>query len=336
MKLAAIAEALGGVLEGDGSISIDGLAGLSEAEPGQLSFLASDRYAAALALTRASAVVVPHAWTGPSPVPVIRVDNPDAAFARAATLLVPPPPGPDPGIHPTAVVAADAVVAPSVSIGPGCVVESGVRVGANSIIGPACVIGRGAVIGAGSRLMARVTVYHGCRVGDRAILHAGVVIGSDGFGYVQADGTWEKIPQVGIVEIGNDVEIGANSTIDRARVGRTVIGDGVKIDNLVQVAHNCVIGDHTAIAALVGIAGSTTIGRGVQIGGQAGVTGHVRVGDGAVIAGQAGVTKDVPAGVFVSGFPAIPHREALKQQAHVSRLPGLAARVAALEKRGGD
>jgi UDP-3-O-[3-hydroxymyristoyl] glucosamine N-acyltransferase len=206
-------------------------------------------------------------------------------------------------------------------------------VGDRTVIGAGCYVGHGARIGADCRFYANVSIREGTITGDRVTVHNGAVIGSDGFGYVQEAGEWKKIPQIGIVEIGNDVEIGANVAIDRARFGKTVVGNGVKIDNLVQVAHNVIIGDNTAMAAQVGISGSSTIGKNVMLGGQAGLAGHIKVGDNSVVGAQAGVTKDVPPAVFVSGYPAMPHIKSQKAHAHVMRLPALRKRVKELEQR---
>ena len=328
-----IADTVSGTIEGDASIVIEGVESLEHASEGQLSFLANAKYATALAASKASAVIVGDDWEGDSPCALLRVENPDLAFARAAVMVSPPDPVQAPGIHETAVIAAAVTLGDDVCIGPNCILEPGVAIGARTQIRGNCYIGHASRIGEHGLLHAGVCLRERVQIGDRVIIHCGAVIGSDGFGYVQTEGRWTKIPQVGVVEMGHDVEIGANVTIDRARFGKTIIEDGVKIDNLVQVAHNVRLGAHTALAAQVGIAGSTTVGSHVQMGGQAGVTGHVKVGDRTGIAGGAGVTKDIPADSFVSGFPAIPHAKATRLQAHVSRLPKLKESIAALEAR---
>jgi UDP-3-O-[3-hydroxymyristoyl] glucosamine N-acyltransferase len=333
MTVAELAARLGGALAGDGAAEITGLASLADAGAGDLSFLANPKYAADMPGTRAAAVIVAAAWTGACGAPLIRVAHADRAFAQAAVWLAPPPPRYPTGVHPGAFVAAAATLAPDVSIGPACVIEPGAAIGARTVLVAGCYIGHGARIGEDCVLHAHVSVREGCIVGARVIIHNGSVIGSDGFGYTPQGEAWVKIPQVGIVEIGDDVEIGANATVDRARFGRTVIARGTKIDNLVQVAHNVRIGEHTAIAAQVGIAGSTRIGRCVQLGGQAGLAGHLEVGDHASVGAQAGVTKNVPAGVYVTGYPAMPHQEAAQAHAHLMRMPALKAKITDLEAR---
>jgi UDP-3-O-[3-hydroxymyristoyl] glucosamine N-acyltransferase len=332
MKLAAMAEKLGARLEGDGELEITGLAGLTEATTGDLSFLANPRYASAVAATRASAVLLAHTWTGECPCAVLYVENPDRAFADVALLLAPPPVVFTPGVHPTAVIASEARIGENVTIGPHVVIQPGAVIGDRTVLVASCYVGHGAVIGEDCRLYAHVSVRERCVLGARVIIHDGAVIGSDGFGYTpDKHGGWQKVMQLGIVAIGDDVEIGANVAIDRARFGKTRISNGVKIDNLVQIAHNVQIGEHSVMASQVGISGSTRIGRHVQLGGQAGLAGHLHVGDGAVVGAQAGVTKDVPGNCFVSGYPAMEHRKATRMHAHMMRLPDLKERVLELE-----
>ncbi len=331
--VAEIADALEAVLEGSGDAEITGLAGLEDASHGDISFLSNPKYASLVESTRASAVIVNADWQGTAPCALLRVKSADAAFARAASLLGPPPIPVVPGVHSTAVVAESAQLGDGVAIGPYCVVEPDTRIGNGTVLVAFCYVGQETVIGDACKLFPHVSVRDRSRVGDRVTIHNGAVIGSDGFGYVREGGEWKKIPQIGIVEIEDDVEIGANVTVDRARFGKTVIGKGTKIDNLCQIAHNCRIGENTAMAAQVGISGSTTVGNSVMLGGQAGLSGHVKVGDGAVVGAQGGVSKDVPAGTFVSGYPAMPHHKAAKMRAHVKRLPQLKARVRELERR---
>lgn len=328
-----IAKAVGGALEGDGGIVLHGLAGLQSAGAGSLSFLSNQRYAALMETTQASAVIVGKDWSGAARCALIRVQSPDKAFAMAAALLGPKPVEIPDGIHPTAVIAADVRLGDGVRIGPHCVLEPGVSVGARTVLMAGCYLGHGTTVGDDCRLYPHVSTRESTRIGNRTVIHNGAVIGSDGFGYVMDAGSWKKVPQIGTVEIGDDVEIGANVTIDRARFGKTVIGNDVKIDNLVQIAHNVQVGDHTAMAAQSAIAGSSTVGRYVQVGGQAGISGHLAVGDQSVIGGGAGVTKNVPPKSFVSGYPAAPHNEARRIHAHIMRLPELKERVKQLEQR---
>jgi UDP-3-O-[3-hydroxymyristoyl] glucosamine N-acyltransferase len=334
MKLRTVAERIGAALEGDGDIEITGVAGVREARPGELTFVAHPRYATAAAQTRASAVLVASDWNRPLPCALLRADRPDEAFSRAADLFAPPPVRPPPGIHPTALVAPDARLGEEVRVGPFCVIESGAEIGDRTMLFAQGYIGPEAQIGPDSLLYPHVTIRERCRIGARAILHSGVVIGADGFGYVEEpNGVRRKIPQIGIVQIGDDVEIGANTTIDRARVGRTVIGNGVKIDNLVMIAHNVIIGDHAVIVAQAGIAGSATIGARAVLAGQVGIAGHLTIGEGAIVGAQSGVSKNVPPGAFVFGYPAGPMDKVSRAHAHLMRLDEWRRRLDTLEKK---
>jgi UDP-3-O-[3-hydroxymyristoyl] glucosamine N-acyltransferase len=328
-----VAQRLGGTVEGRDDLPIRGLAGVAEAGPGDLTFLSNMKYAAAASQTKASALIAGPAWTGPCPCSIIRVADPDRAFADVARTFFPPAPKPVHGISPLAAVSETAELGPGVSIGPFCVLEAETRVGARSVLYAGCYLGRGASVGEDCVLYPHVSLREYVTMGHRCIVHNGAVIGSDGFGYTSVEGRWQKIPQVGTVQIGDDVEIGANATVDRARFGRTVIGTGVKIDNLVQVAHNVRIGEHTAIAAQTGIAGSTEVGSHVQMGGQVGVSGHLKIGDHAVVGAQAGVTKDVPPATFVSDYPAMPHMKARRIHAHVMKLPEMKKELDELDRR---
>jgi UDP-3-O-[3-hydroxymyristoyl] glucosamine N-acyltransferase len=336
MTVAELAAKLGAPCEGDTAAVIRRAASLRDAVAGDVTFLASEKYAAQAAASTATALVVKSDWSGPCGAAArIRVPNPDAAFIRIATFFAPPaPPKPEPGVHPTAVVAPDAVLGEGVSVGPFAVVEAGVTIGAGTQIGPHVVVGFGVTIGKDCCLHPLVSIREHCRLGDRVIVHNGTVIGSDGFGYYpDAEKHWRKIPQVGVVVIGNDVELGANAAIDRARFGETRIEDGVKLDNLVQVGHNVVIGAHTAVAGQAGFAGTTRVGRHVMVGGQAGFAGHLEVGDGAIIGAQAGVISDVESRTFVSGMPARPRIQFNRQQALMARLPEMRTLLAELEAR---
>ncbi len=334
MKLSEIAERLGGSLEGDGTIEIAAVAGLKEAVHGELSFLANPKYSAQVASTKASAVIVPGDWDRSSPCALIRVENSDQAFAAAAELFYEAVPEPKPGVHPTASVAESAVIGDGVSIGANCTIEDGVVIGANTVIQANCVIGYKTMIGNNCLLYPLVSTREFTEIGNRVIIHNGTVVGSDGFGYaVQKDGSRTKIPQIGKVVIEDDVEIGANVAIDRARFGKTKIGKGTKIDNLVQIAHNVVIGEHSVMCGQVGISGSTTIGSRVILAGQSGLAGHLEVGDGAIVGAQAGVMKDVDPKAFVIGSPAMPHLQFKKMVANTILLPKLKDKVKQLEER---
>lgn len=335
LTVAEIAKRLGVAFEGDGAREVTGLAGIREAGPADISFVANPRYAADAAGTAAAALIVPRDWSrNTSAGAILRVGEPDKAFSQVAEWFAPPPIVPVPGVHPTAIIAPDARLGKGVSVGPYCVVEPGAQVGEDTTISAGCYLGHGSSIGRKSRLYPHVSLRERVTLGDRVIVHNGTVIGSDGFGYtVDPQGVRHKIPQIGTVIVGDDVEIGANVTIDRARFGVTRIGNGVKIDNLVQVAHNVVIGDHAVIVAQAGIAGSSQVGAHAILAGQAGVAGHLVVGEWAVVGAQAGVTKDVPPKAFVSGYPAAPHDKAAKLHAHIARLPQLKDKVDELQKR---
>lgn len=314
--------------------AIHGLAGLAEAGAGELSFLGNAKYKTEVAKTRASVVLLPPDYAGEPAANqlFLFVDNPSAALARICSRIEQSLwPKPAAGVHPSAVVAPDARIAPSATIGPLCVVESGATIDDRAHLQAQVFIGRGASIGADSWLMAGTLVAPECKLGQRVRLQPGVVIGSDGFGYEFVNGRHEKIPQVGTVEIGDDVEIGANTTLDRARFSRTAIGEGTKIDNLVQIGHNVIIGRHCLICAQVGISGSTTLEDYVVLGGQAGLGGHIRIGKGTKAGGQAGITADLPPGSFVNGTPAIPYLLERKIAVLQMRLPDLFKRVDALE-----
>jgi UDP-3-O-[3-hydroxymyristoyl] glucosamine N-acyltransferase len=336
LTVAELAARLGASCEGETGVAIRRAASLRDAVEGDVTFLASGRYAAQAAASKASAIVVKADWHGPcGAAALIRVPNPDAAFIRIASFFAPPaPPAPAPGVHPTAIVSPEAVLGAGVSVGPYAVIEAGARIGDGTVVGPHCCVAFGVTLGRDCRLYPLVSIREHCRLGDRVILQNGAVIGSDGFGYYpDAEKHWKKIPQVGVVVIGNDVEIGANTTIDRARFGETRIEDGAKIDNLVQVGHNVVIGAHSAVAAMAGFSGSTIVGRHVMVGGQAGFTGHIEIGDNAIIGARSMIIGDVPAGAFVSGQPATAHAADMRQQAMVARLPKLREQWAAMEAR---
>ncbi len=326
-----LAEYLGCSLEGDGAARVSGVASADFARAEDLIYVESQRHVDRAGASASSCVVISPGLPLPGKT-LLRAANPKLAFARAAEWLLPPAPIAH-GIHPTAVIAPSARIAPSASVGPYVVIEDDVLVGGGSEIGAFCFLGKGAQIGEGCRLYPRVTLYSGASLAKRVILHSGVVIGSDGFGYVEQDGKRLKFPQVGGVDIGNDVEIGANTTIDRGSLDRTEIGAGVKLDNLVHIAHNVQIGENTVIAAQTGISGSVVIGKNVIFGGQVGVADHCEVEDGVIVGAQAGIPtgKIVRSGGIVWGTPARPLDKFKQQFAWLGRLPELAARVKKLE-----
>lgn len=332
MQLRELAERLGAVLEGDGTIDVTRVAGIEQAGPGDVTFLANPKYAVALAATRATAVILEP--TAPAaPCAMLRIANPYLAFARAAQAFAPPRTVP-PGVHPTAVIAGDAVLAPGVAVGPLVVIGQRARVGAGTVLHPHVVVGDDAVIGADCVIHARVSIREACRLGDRVVVQDGAVIGADGFGFAHhADGTHEKIPQTGPVVIEDDVEIGANTTIDRPAVGETRIRAGAKIDNLVQIAHGVTVGLNTLLAAQVGIAGSTAIGDNVILAGQVGVANHLTVGDGVKATAQTGINNSIAAGMFVSGLPAIDNRQWNKAAVIFGKLPEYRRQLIELERR---
>jgi UDP-3-O-[3-hydroxymyristoyl] glucosamine N-acyltransferase len=315
-----------GELSGNPDQVVTGLAGLREATPNDVSFLASPKYQAAAKATHARVLIAARDLPVDFDGVVIRVDNPSEAFAELVRQVAPLPVAFPPGIHPTAVVASTARLGKDVSVQPHAVIEDRVVIGDRTVIGAGAYIGHESHVGSDGRFYANVSLRERTIIGDRVILHSGVVLGADGFGYEQVNGTHKKIPQVGNVEIGDDVEIGANSAIDRGRFGRTRVGKGTKIDNLVQIGHNCVIGEHCIICGLVGIAGSTIIGNHVTLAGQVGIAGHLTIGDKSIIMAQAGVTKDVPPGSIMLGAPAVPHKEFKRMNAAVQRLPEILAK----------
>ena len=324
----------GGEVVGDPALEITGAASLAEAVSGEIAFFSDPRYGALLRKTRASAVLVPLNFSDSISAAQIRVSNPMKAFEQVVLKLAPKPITFAAGIHPSAIVDPSAQLGERVSVQPYAVIEAGAKIGDNTIIGAGTYIGHETMIGSACLIYPRVTIRERSRVGSRVIIHSGAVIGADGFGFEMVDGRQEKIQQLGIVQIDDDVEIGANTTVDRARFGRTWIQQGVKIDNLVQVAHNVIIGKHSVVAAQAGISGSTRVGEHVQMGGQVGIVGHVTIADRTLIGAQSGVSKDIGGGVWF-GYPAMPMPEAKRQIAWVRRLGKLFERVKEIEKRLG-
>jgi UDP-3-O-[3-hydroxymyristoyl] glucosamine N-acyltransferase len=290
-----IAELLEGELNGDPNIIIKGISGIREAEEGDITFLANRKYYSLMQTTRASAVIIPKDISF-NLKPIIKVENPSLAFAKLISIFSPMKVAHPKGIHPTALIGKDVELGKDIGIGAYTVICDNVKIGDRTIVYSGCYIGHHTIIGSDTLIYPNVTVREEIKIGSRVIIHSGTVIGCDGFGYATVGGIHHKIPQVGIVEIGDDVEIGANVTIDRARFNKTVIGKGTKIDNLVQIAHNVIIGQNCIIVAQTGISGSTTIGKGVILAGQTGIVGHITIGDGAVVAAQSGVSKSVACG----------------------------------------
>jgi len=329
-----IADKTGGRLIGPPHLVVRGVAALSDAGEQDLSFLGNCKYQNQVMTSGAVVVLVPEKFDEPPPPARawIVCGDPSDAFSVVTAEFAPPPVIPPPGIHPSAVVEPPSSIASSAHIGACAVIAAGVTIGENSIVEAGCFVGAETTIGRDSRLHPNVTVKERCVLGDRVIVHSGTVIGSDGFGYIPGAEGHKKIPQTGTVQIDDDVEIHANVAIDRGRFGRTWIKSGVKIDNLVQIAHNVVIGEHSFVVAQVGIAGSTEIGKGVALAGQAGVAGHVKIGDGAKVLGQTGVWYDVEPGALVMGSPAVSRIEFLRFYALLRRLPELFKKVDKLAK----
>jgi UDP-3-O-[3-hydroxymyristoyl] glucosamine N-acyltransferase len=332
-SLREIAERFGGEVAGDPATVVKQVATLEAATPDTIAFLANDRYLSQLKSTRAGAVIVGESARAATRIPRIVSSNPYAFFARVSALFNPEPP-PRAGVHSSSVVDESATIAPDAEIGARAVIERNARVGAGSVIGAGSYVGEGATVGNGSRLYPNVTVYHDCVIGNRVILHSGVVIGADGFGLAMENKRWIKIPQLGRVVIGDDVEIGANTTVDRGALDDTVIEEGVKLDNQIQVGHNVRIGAHTAIAACVGIAGSARIGRNCMIGGASGIFGHISIADGVTISTYTLITKSITKpGTYTGAYVFEPHRQWARNAVHLRHLAELADRVRALEKK---
>ena len=329
--LADLADELGAEIFGDRDLEVCGVRPLDTAMAEHLSFLHNPKYVDEAKASEAGAILVadPEALPGRN---VLVCPEPYLALAHALEIFHPAE-RPESGVHPSAVVADGVSVGEGASVGPLASVAADATVGDRSLVGAGCVIGRGAMIGADCVLHPRVVIEDNCRLGDRCVVHSGTVIGSDGFGYATVEGTHHKVPQVGVVVLEDDVEIGANVCVDRAALGETRIGRGTKVDNLVQIAHNVQIGEHCLLVAQVGISGSTQIGHHTVFAGQSGCSGHLKIGNGVVLVARAVAYKDVPDGATMAGAPARPHREWLKANANVQRLDGLREKVKKLEER---
>lgn len=331
MTLMEIAALVGGTLHGDETVVIQNLRPINDAGEHDLTFLANMKYLKMLSTTRASAVLVPPD-TAADGKNLIVVADPYAAFAKLLGVFYPKDHGRR-GISPEAYIEEGADVSPEATVFPRSYISAGAKVAKGAVLYPGVFIGRNVAIGEDSVLYANVSVYADCIVGRRVILHSGCVIGADGFGFATPGTANAKVPQVGIVQIDDDVELGANTTVDRATMGKTWIGRNVKVDNLVQIAHNVVIGENSAIAAQVGISGSTKIGQSVMIGGQVGIVGHITIGDRVMIAASSGIHKDIPAGQIGGGTPFLPRKEWLKVESAKLRLPEMRAKLENLVKQ---
>lgn len=316
----------------DGSAVITGVAALEDACAHDVTFFNNSKYMLKLRASNAGAVLVPRDFAENVPPVCIRCDNPNAAFTKIVEKLTPPPVPFSPGIHPTAVIGRDVTLGEGVSIQPFAVIEGGAQIGDRTVIGAHSYLGNAVRVGADCVLSPRVVVGSRCIIGNRVILHSGVVLGTDGFGYEFREGRYVKVPQVGIVQLDDDVEVGSNTCIDRARFGRTWVKEGAKIDNLVQIGHNVVIGKHSIVCGLVGIAGSTTLGNYVTLAGQVGVAGHLEIGDQTIVSAGSGVTKSFASNKMVMGYPAAEAKAFREQVANLRGLGKLKARVRALEQ----
>lgn len=325
LSVQQIADHVGGTLLGDPNVEIVGIAPADAAKEGFLTFAENERYLAAALNSMASAILIPKGEVNTDKT-VIQIDNVRVGFAKVLTLLYPDN-SPSPGIHPTAVIAPSAHIAESAYVGPNCIIEAGARIGENVILSGHVYVGTHTVVDDASTIFPHVTLYPSTKVGKRVRIHAGAVIGSDGYGYVLDQGFHRKIPQIGNVVIEDDVEIGANTTIDCGALGSTRIGKGTKIDNLVQLGHNVQIGEHSIIISQTGIAGSSKVGNYVILAGQTGIAGHITIGDKAVVAAQSGVMHSIPTGEKWMGSPAQPDKQAKRQLISIQQLPDLLRRI---------
>ncbi|MFH2127189.1 MAG: UDP-3-O-(3-hydroxymyristoyl)glucosamine N-acyltransferase [Pseudomonadota bacterium] len=332
ISLGQLALLLGGCLEGPAEREVSGIKGLEDAGPEDLSFLANPKYAPMLEKCRAGVVLVDREHKVPEGLAIIRVDNPYLAYAQVLTKATAKPYVPL-GVHPKAVVEPDARLGADCSVHALAYVGAGAELGDRVVVHPGAYLGPGVKVGSDTVIHANAAVYHDCVIGSRCIIHGGVIIGADGYGFVFDGQGHFKIPQVGIVQIDDDVELGAGTTIDRAANGRTWIQRGVKIDDQVHIAHGCVIGENSLLVAQVGISGSSKLGKGVVLGGKVGVVGHITIGDGAMVGGGSGIAQSVEPGAVVSGYPVMPHRLWLRTRGLVKRLPEIFSRVKKLEDR---
>ena len=335
VSIGELAVRFGCELRGDPGVEVERVATLADADAQSVAFVANPRYRTQLAATRAAVVVLDEASAAGCPCAALISTNPHATFARIAAVLHPTPAGP-PGVHPSAVVAPGARIDPTAHVAALCVIGASARIGARAYVGPQCLIEEGVQVGADVRLVGRVTLCRGVSIGERTVIQPGAVIGGDGFGFAQDAGRWLKVPQTGGVRIGPDVEIGSNTTIDRGAIEDTVIEEGAKLDNLIQIGHNVRIGAHTALAACVGVSGSTSIGRRCMIGGQVGIGGHLTICDDVMITGCTMVSHSVSRpGVYSGGIPLEEAHTWRRLVGRFKRLEALAARLKSLERRSG-
>lgn len=331
LSLKDICELVGGELVGDPTTTIRDVAEIQNALPGEITFLGNDKYKKYIESTQAEAIIIQKDLDADFKN-LIKVDNPNLAFSVCIAKLRPSIPAKAAGIHKSANVAKNAILGTDIFIGPNVVVEENAIIENGAYIHAGTYIGNGVRVGANSIIYPNVTIYHKCVIGENNIIHSGTVIGSDGFGFVRKDNTIEKIPQTGKVIIGDDVEIGSNCSIDRGTIGNTEIGEGTKLDNMIQVGHNVKIGKLCFIAGQAGIAGSTKIGDFVTIAGQVGIAGHVNIGDGVIIGAKSGITKDIKAGEFWFGYPATPFKDKTREIANIRSIPDMKKRLKAIEK----
>jgi UDP-3-O-[3-hydroxymyristoyl] glucosamine N-acyltransferase len=331
MKLSEIAEFLNGELVGDPHLDISGLAKIEEAGPGDLTFVANPKYLQYIESTNATAVLISRDQEAIK-IPHIKLEDPYLGFLKILEQFYPPKEPNFKGIHSSAVISPSAVIESNVQIGPFTYIGENVHIGQDTVIYPCCVILDDVTIGQNCKIYSHVSIREGCELGNDNIIHCGVIIGSDGFGFAPSGEMYKKIPQMGTVKIEDDVEIGANCTIDRATLGETLIRKGSKIDNLVQIAHNVIVGENTVIAAQTGVSGSTKLGKNVTLAGQVGIVGHVHIGDKAIVAAQSGVSKDIPPGEVWFGYPAQPIMKQKKIEASLRHLPELTKKIHSLEK----
>jgi UDP-3-O-[3-hydroxymyristoyl] glucosamine N-acyltransferase len=333
MTLSEIARLIDGTIIGDGNVQISGIAKIEDAKKGDITFQANPKYSKYLKTTQASAVIVPMEIQESFDVSLIKAKNPYFAFLQVVNIFFPSVPLVEKGIHDTVMIGEETELEEDLSIGPNVIIGKKCRIGKGTIIMPGVVVGDEVVIGEDCTIHANVCLRERVVLGNRIIIHNGVIVGSDGFGFALEGGIYYKIPQIGIVVIEDDVEIGANTTIDRASIGETRIKKGAKLDNLIQIAHNCTVGANTVIAAQTGLSGSTHLGSNVRVGGQVGFAGHMQIGDEVSIGAQAGVSKSIPSGIMVSGYPAKPHIEELRIEASLKRLPQLIKEVKEMKEK---